>query len=177
MDFDSNRYIITGGSGSGKSSIIYELQGRGYTCYQEISRIVIYEQQMKCGDMLPWMNMEAFAEECFRRMKEQLNKRHDQPSFFDRGIPDITAYLKSRKLPMHFDLDTWASCYNSYVFVCPPWKDIFVNDPQRPESFSDSKHIYQLLRSIYRNLNFIVVEVPRLSVKERADYILATIKG
>ena len=170
------RYIITGGSGSGKSSIIKELQAKGYACYPEISRTLIKEQQACGGELLPWKNMEGFAVECFNRMHKQLMNQHESPVFFDRGIPDIIAYLKSRDLPVRFDYAGYASYYNSQVFICPPWQEIFVNDQQRPESFEQSKRIHQLLQKIYRNLNFKVIEVPRLSVNERANFILSYIK-
>ena len=171
-----NRYIITGGSGSGKSSIIKDLQARGYTCYPEISRMLIKEQQDLGGDLLPWKNMKGFAGECFNRMKDQLNDDHDQPAFFDRGIPDIIAYLKSRNLAFSFDYAAYASCYNSLVFICPPWQEIFVNDRQRPESFNESKHIHLLLKKVYRELNFKVIDIPRLSVSERVEFILSRIE-
>lgn len=170
------RYIITGGSGSGKSSIIKELHAQGYACRPEISRTLIKEQQACGGDLLPWENMEGFAVECFNRMHEQLNNQPEQPLFFDRGIPDIIAYLKSRNLPVRFDYAAYASFYNSIVFICPPWKEIFVNDQQRPESFHESKHIHQLLQKVYRDLNFRVIEIPRKPVSERADFILSHIK-
>ena len=176
MDFVSNRYIITGGSGSGKSSIINELQARGYSCYHEISRKLIREQQINGGNLLPWLNMEGFAVECFNRMKEQLNGQPEEPVFYDRGIPDIIAYLKSKNIAVHFDYAGYASCYNSIVFICPPWQDIFVNDQQRPESFNESQHIHHLLQEVYRNLNFKVIDVPRLSVSERVNFILSMIK-
>jgi len=168
-----NRYIITGGSGSGKSSIIKELQAKGYACKPEISRTLIKEQQACGGKLLPWENMEGFAVKCFNRMHEQLMNQHEFPVFFDRGIPDIIAYLKSKNLPVRFDYAGYASFYNARVFICPPWQEIFVNDQQRPESFDDSNYIHQLLQKIYRNLNFEVVEVPRLSVNERANFILS----
>ena len=37
----TKKIVITGGPGTGKSSIINELTKRGYTCYEEISRQVI----------------------------------------------------------------------------------------------------------------------------------------
>jgi len=176
MHFNVNRYIITGGSGSGKSSIIKELHTRGYSCRPEISRTIIKEQQSCGGNLLPWENMEGFADECFNRMYEQLNNKPEQLVFFDRGIPDIIAYLKSRNLPVRFDYAAYASYYNSNVFICPPWPEIFINDQQRPESFNQSKYIHQLLQEIYKDLNFKVTEVPKLSVRERAAFILSHIK-
>lgn len=173
MDNASNRYIITGGSGSGKSSLIKELENRGYVCFPEVSRIVISEQQYKGGKLVPWKDMKGFADECLRRMKKQLqNQTKQQPVFYDRGIPDILAYLKSKNLPVPDRLYDYARYYNPKVFICPPWSEIFVNDPQRPESFEESENIYFLLKNVYTKMNFTIIEVPKILIKERADFVV-----
>ena len=175
MHRSSNRYIITGGSGSGKSSLIRELKSRGYSCYSEISRTVIKEQQEHGGEFLPWKNMEGFSSECFKRMQAQLDGEPEFPAFFDRGVPDIIAYLRSRNLPVESDYKSYSRYYNLKVFVCPPWQDIFVNDPQRPESFGYSRKIYHLLKEVYEELGFKVLEIPRIPVASRADFVLSSI--
>ncbi|MFW6145320.1 MAG: AAA family ATPase [bacterium] len=173
MDNASTRYIITGGSGSGKSSLIKELENRGYACFPEVSRIVISEQQYKGGKLVPWKDMKGFADECLRRMKKQLqNQTKQQPVFYDRGIPDILAYLKSKNLPVPDRLYDYARYYNPKVFICPPWSEIFVNDPQRPESFEESENIYFLLKNVYTKMNFTIIEVPKILIKERADFVV-----
>jgi len=175
MHRSSNRYIITGGSGSGKSSLIRELKSLGYSCYSEISRTVIREQQENAGELLPWENMSGFASECFKRMQAQLQEEPEQPVFFDRGIPDIIAYLQIQDLSIEKDYGSYARHYNPKVFICPPWQDIFVNDPQRPEAFDYSRKIYHLLKEVYEELGFKVLEIPRISVASRADFVLSCI--
>lgn len=176
MDCFSNRYIITGGSGSGKSSLIKELKDRGYSCFPEVSRIVIREQQYSGGSLLPWEDMYGFAEECFRRITKQLAKTTaQQPVFFDRGMPDIIAYLKSKNLPAPDRLYEYARYYNPKVFICPPWPEIFVNDPQRPESFEESERIYYFLKKVYKELNFTVIEIPKILIKKRANFVIKAV--
>jgi len=177
MDYSDYRYIITGGSGSGKSAVINELINRGFLCYPEVSRELIREQQEFNGDILPWKDMESFACECFARMKQQLVPEKQPPVFFDRGIPDIIAYLESRKLPVTIDYGSYSSYYNSTLFICPPWEDIFVNDRQRPESFEESRVIYTLLKKVYRQLGFKIIELPFVSVEERIDFILSNLEA
>ncbi|MFW6103506.1 MAG: AAA family ATPase [Bacteroidota bacterium] len=178
MDNSSNRYIITGGSGSGKSSLIKELENRGYACFPEVSRIVISEQQYKGGKLVPWKDMEGFADECLRRMKKQLqNQTKQQPVFYDRGIPDILAYLKSKNLPVPDRLYDYARYYNPMVFICPPWNEIFRNDPQRPENFKESVKIYHYLNQVYLYLGYRLVRVPKIPVNERVRFIISKIDG
>ena len=177
MDYSDCRYIITGGSGSGKSAIIKGLMKRGFLCYPEVSRKLIREQQECNGDMLPWKDMNSFARECFVRMKQQLIAEKTAPVFFDRGIPDIIAYLESRKLPVNVDYGSYSLYYNSTLFLCPPWGDIFVNDRQRPESFEESRIIYTILKRVYQQLNFKIIELPFISVEERIDFILSNLEA
>ena len=48
----AQKIVITGGPGTGKSSIIFELEKRGYTCLHEISRQVTLEAQKEGIDQL-----------------------------------------------------------------------------------------------------------------------------
>ncbi len=90
----TNRYIITGGPGSGKSTLLNALKAEGYECYDEISRTIIQEQQLINGDKVPWKNLSAFAYICYERMTAQLENTPQDVCFFDRGLPDIIAYLQ-----------------------------------------------------------------------------------
>ena len=47
----NKRVIITGGPGTGKSTLLNLLEKRGYHCHQEISRAVI-RQQLDLGTKL-----------------------------------------------------------------------------------------------------------------------------
>ncbi|MCT4603515.1 MAG: AAA family ATPase [Marinifilum sp.] len=168
----NNRYIITGGPGSGKSSLLNALIRRGYQGFEEISRVVIREQHQINGDKLPWKNLADFAEICFERMEKQLNDCYSTNfCFYDRGIPDIIAYVRRGKLKIPKKYFEKCKQYNSIVFIAPPWQDIFINDAERPESFSDSLEIYHFLKDTYLELGFNVVELPKISIQERVDFI------
>ncbi|PID68155.1 MAG: hypothetical protein CR968_03115, partial [Flavobacteriia bacterium] len=56
------RYIITGAPGSGKSSLLEALKLRGYHCFDEVSRLIIKEQQQINGQLLPWDDLAGFAQ-------------------------------------------------------------------------------------------------------------------
>ena len=46
-------YTITGDPGSGKTSLINELQNRGYRCVAEVARQLIQEQVVEDGAAVP----------------------------------------------------------------------------------------------------------------------------
>ena len=168
----SNRYIITGGPGSGKSSLLNALIEKGYQGFEEISRIVIREQHEINGDKLPWKNLADFAEICYERMSLQLNDCNPNNfCFYDRGLPDIIAYMRRGGLDVHQKYFAQCSSYNNIVFIASPWREIFINDAERPESFEDSEEIYKFLKETYAELGFKIIELPKISISNRVKFI------
>ena len=87
------RYIITGAPGTGKSSILFELMKKRYTCFPEVSRKIIKEQQEMDGNLFPWENLYGFALKCYEKMLADCKLSKFGINFFDRGIPDNITYL------------------------------------------------------------------------------------
>lgn len=165
------RYIITGAPGTGKSSIIEHLKAKGYHCFDEVSRIIISEQQIINGDLLPWKNLLGFADECYMRMQSQLNHAMRGINIYDRGIPDIIAYLKNGNIHNTKSYLSEINQYKQHVFYCPIWDDIYINDPQRPESLDYAKKIDFHLRNTYKNLGFNLLELPKEPIDLRVGFI------
>lgn len=57
----------------------------------------------------------------------------------------------------------------------PSLGKIFVNDPQRPESFEFSIKIHQKLIQTYSELGFDIVELPLTTIENRVKFILGYI--
>ena len=55
-------FIITGGPGSGKSTVIDALAKRGISTMSEAGRAIIQDQVAIGGEALPWADRRAFAE-------------------------------------------------------------------------------------------------------------------
>ena len=173
------KYIITGGPGAGKTSLLQALERAGYHCSEEASRRLIAEQVALGSDCLPWINLSCFAGKVLDRMINLYMRSADHTgiTFFDRGIPDIIAYLKAADLPIDARYYTALQqhSYQQLVFVLPPWKDIYVNDAERWQTFEEAVHLYASIRETYHVLGFTLIEVPEESVENRMNFIVETI--
>lgn len=170
------KYIITGGPGSGKTSIIESLSRLGYTTFSEVSRTLIRQQMQLEHGVLPWKNMKAFANLALDQMTQQYHNATsiDKLCFFDRGIPDILGYLQfSKQRPSSEILKIAADhIYAPVVFICPPWSEIYVNDPERPQTFEDALDLFWCIKNAYETLHYTIVEVPLDTVSARTQFIL-----
>lgn len=170
------RIVLTGGPGSGKSSLLKALEARHFRVCPEISRILIREELNKKKGVLPWTNMRDFAERCLDRMVkdwERVAHGHDDV-FYDRGIPDIIAYVTLSKLqPSERLMEVVArKRYHPVVFWCPPWPEIYVNDAERPQTFPEAKALGSAIKYVYEKNQYQVVSMPKVPVQQRADFVL-----
>lgn len=172
----TRRFIITGGPGTGKTTLIDALSQAGWATHSEVSRRVIREQNLMGGDCVPWKNLRGFAEACQPRMlKEATRPEADCVCFLDRGLPDLTAYLCRRGLPPLPDPISPRSLYEMMVFVAPPWRGIFINDPERPETFTDCQELHYHLLDVYAGQGFEPLILPRVSTQERVAFVLQAV--
>lgn len=58
----NNFYIITGGPGVGKTTVLNELGKSGYSVVPENARKIIQEQVATKGDGLPWKNKKLYID-------------------------------------------------------------------------------------------------------------------
>ena len=170
------RIVISGGPGSGKTTLIDALRGRGHVCCQEVSRQLIREQHACGGALLPWRDLPGFAAECERRMRAQLAEADGHTLvFFDRGLPDIIAYLRHAGLQPAPGLFDEARIYTPLVFLAPPWPAIFRQDPERPQTYLDAVALHAELERAYRNCGFEIVPLPRADVATRVAFVERTL--
>jgi len=171
----TKRVIITGGPGTGKSTIIDLMEEKGYSCHREVSRDVIKEQLAKGSDQLPWDNVSGFSNLVFDGQTSQYRSATEgQINFYDRGIIDVIAYLKKDNLPADA-LEDLAKHYpyHSKVFLTPPWEEIYAMDEERREDFATMNLIHQQLIDVYTSFGYEVIEVPKSASHDRVQFILA----
>lgn len=173
------KVIISGGPGFGKTSIINELESLNYQCMHEISRSIIKEQLESGGNILPWKNLATFSRIIFERRIKQFEEAPDNEwVFFDRGIPDIVAYMSKDELevPSSYMLKLEECNYYPVVFIVPPWPEIFKNDAERMEDFKTACEINEIITDTYLRLGYETLILPKISVKERAQFVLNNLR-
>jgi predicted ATPase len=169
------KVIISGGPGFGKTSIIDELENRNYNVMHEVSRSIIKEQLESGGDILPWKNLTTFSRLLFeRRVKQFQEAAENKWVFFDRGIPDIVAYMGKDELeiPSSYMLKLEECNYCPIVFIVPPWQEIFKNDAERMENYKTACEINEIIIQTYTNLGYEIEILPKVSIQERTEFIL-----
>lgn len=169
-------HIITGGPGSGKSSIIAGLRKRGFASVPEAGRAIIQDQVAIEGRALPWLDRTLFAELMLSWDIRSYHLAEELQSsvFFDRGIPDVLGYLRLSNIPVPDHMNKAAALfrYSRAVFIAPPWKGIFRQDEERKQDFDESVRTYEALASVYETLGYELVLVPQRSVDDRVEFIL-----
>lgn len=170
------RIGISGGPGTGKTSLITELEKQGYPCFHEFSRQIIRESLAAGTDVLPWKDLDTFSHEVMKGRLEQ-HRSAVEPGiyFYDRTIIDIIAYQKADQLPVP---DSWNRIaeehrYDQRIYITPPWKEIYRNDNERMESFEKLLHLHDVLCETYQFFGYDVVPVPKVSEEQRIAWLLS----
>ncbi len=174
----SKRYILTGAPGTGKTTLIDVLRSYGYPCFSEISRKVIIQERESGSNKTPWGNLSGFVDLVYAQTVKELQHPIQNTSFVDRGLPDLIAYLtaKLQSIPNYLLNFPFASYYASTVFLTAPWKDIYINDPERPQSFQEALVLHQHLIKTYTDLGFTIVTIPNTTLTKRVDFIQSFIE-
>jgi len=169
-------HVITGGPGSGKSTLLEALASRGLATTEEAGRAIIRAETAAGGKALPWADRSAFADAMLDfEIRTHLNARHRSgPVFFDRGVPDVAGYLTLSDLPIPDFVEK--ACiryrYAPTVFIAPPWPEIYATDTERRQDLAEAIRTFEAMVATYSRLGYRLVELPRVPVDVRADFVL-----
>ena len=168
-----NRILITGGPGTGKTSLINELKRNGYKCSEEISRKITLIKREEGHKQYFLSNPLDFSLQLFDQRLAQYNKKYDYDTIiYDRGPIDVLAYLdfKSILIPKTLIKKSKKLSYK-YSFILNPWKEIYVNDDIRYETFEECKKIHNDLIKKYNEFGIKLITVPEGNLAERYKFV------
>jgi len=177
------RIVITGGPSTGKTSLITALENNGHYCFHEVIRLMTQEAKEKgalsnlnTNPIATVSDPMAFNKKIMEARLAQYTKAENMGipiAFYDRGIPDVLAYMNYFKQNYEDDYIKLAKNHSyDAVFILPIWKDIYVADEGRFESYSEALEIHEALKSAYSALNYEVIEVPKDTIENRIEFIL-----
>ena len=178
----TRKIVITGGPSTGKTSVIEQLERQGYHCLHEVVRSMTLEEKNK-GEKLkivtnPIISVSdpmKFNKKILNARIEQFNYAHkcNKTVFFDRGIPDVLAYMDC--FEQAYESEFTKACETlryDQVYLMPPWEEIHISDNERYESYEESLRIYDCLKNSYENYAYDLNIVPKGSIMERVEFIL-----
>jgi len=168
-----NFFVLTGGPGVGKTTLIRQLAAMGECVVGESARAVIREQTDAGGEGVPWRDNDLYVRLCAERDIASFDGLADEsrPVFFDRGI--IDSYRANGAVPspmLHEAIRTRR--YNRMVFLFPPWPEIYQTDAERRQSWAEAERTFQVIAKALPELGYAPLVVPRDSVERRAAFVL-----
>lgn len=172
-----DRFVVfTGGPGSGKSTLIAALVAHGLRTMPEAGRAIIQDQVAIGGEALPWSDSAAFADLMLSFDLRSYREAQALPGLvlFDRGIPDVTGYLKLCGLPVPGPTHRAAELcrYRRQVFVAPPWPAIFHQDAERKQDLAEAEATHDAVTKVYAELGYELVKLPLAPVAARVAFVL-----
>ncbi len=169
----TRKYILTGGPGSGKSSILLELASRGQTIIREAAEDVIRLEQAR-GNPKPW-ELPDFQRKILdlQKLNEVWADYGTLPSsevYIDRGVHDGLAYT-SEGTDIYNLIQRETQRKYAGVFLIENLGSIQTNDIRR-EDQAGALELERKLDFIYQSCGYLVQRIASAPVKERADMIL-----
>lgn len=179
------KFVITGGPGVGKSSIINYLAKEGHTVVQEAATDIIKEELAK-GTQEPW-NQDWFEDrviECHNSRYAEAVASQAQHIFFDRGHIDPVVYILRRglELPQNIKEEVQRSIdqalYDKTVFFIDNLGFVEQED-FRVETNDVSISIEKDIKRSYKTLGYKIIKIPafkseprEIAIQKRAEMIL-----
>jgi predicted ATPase len=175
-----NFYVITGGPGVGKSTLLDVLNKRGFKTVPEDAREIIKHQMEIGGNGLPWKNTKLYTNLMLSASLKSYKSIQNAAEihFFDRGILDTLCYADMINLEISAEMNEIAknNLYNQKVFILPPWLEIYKTDNERKQTWEEAEFTFTKMKQTYIKYGYEIIEIPKDTVENRADFILEHLK-
>lgn len=176
MQKNQQKIVLIGGPGTGKTTVLNKLKEKGFFCFDEVSREVTLKAQKQGIEQLFLTEPLLFSKMLLEGREEQFlkaDKSQENIIFFDRGIPDVHAYMNYFKTEYpNLFLEKSNQYKYDLIFHFSPWKEIHTTDNERYETFEESCLIDTFLTKAYQDLGYKIINVPFGSVLERTNFII-----
>jgi len=171
-----NFHILTGAPGGGKTTLLQELRQRGYRTVDEPARAIIAQQRAIDGCGVSEKDPRLFTELMLSRMLFDYDAatQVSGPVIFDRGLADLVGYARLFGIDDTSALNA-ARRYSFYttVYVAPDWAEIYETDDERKMTFEQASAFGKIIRQVYTELSYNLVDLPLASPPTRADWIVS----
>jgi predicted ATPase len=99
--------------------------------------------------------------------------------FFDRGLPDLIGYslLIGAPVPKALAEAVRRYRYNGTVFIAPPWREIYGQDEERGQDFTEAVATHVAICEAYIEAGYELFELPMVSVEARVNLVLRRISS
>jgi predicted ATPase len=175
VTINPNLFIVSGGPGTGKTTVLRELAKFGLRHAPEVARQIIQEQVSAGGTALPWIDRRAYCELMLQRSIESFEQHTPavSPMLSDRGIPDTLCYARLIGLAGTESIESACRRYRYalLVFMAPPWREIYCTDSERTQDFAEGERTYAPMLDVYRECGYRCIELPREAPSDRAQFI------
>ncbi|MGK2888301.1 MAG: AAA family ATPase [Candidatus Malihini olakiniferum] len=173
----SSFVILSGCSGGGKTTLLSELQRHGFAVIDEPGQRIVSEE-VSSGRCYSVEKHGRFLRRAIMLSVNNYTQARDhEPSwvFFDRVLIDAAAAFQA--VTGEAVLTTLMSRYryHSRVFLVLPWPEIYEQNTDRRYSMEAEIAEFERLQDVYPALGYAVSLLPKVSVKERADFVLLTL--
>jgi predicted ATPase len=158
-------FAITGGPGGGKTTLLRHLQALGEAVVEESARAVLQAHSVRPDQGLLAQLMLERDLAAFRAAQGR--------TFFDRSLVDAWGTARMAGVPCpaaEEGVRTYR--FNRLAFIAPPWREIYVTDAERIQTWTEAVASYEACAQAYGDAGYELVELPRASVQGRAEFVL-----
>ena len=165
------QFALTGGPGTGKTTLLAELARRGFAIAPESGRAVVRDHPEFATPDRTADQRRRFAALVLERDRRTLEwaRQREDPVIFDRtGVDAVAGEAGAEALAL-----AAAVRLVQPVALLPVWPAIFGTDAERRWTLAQARAIEASVRDAYRSLGHRLVAVPFATVEARADWVMA----
>lgn len=167
-------FAITGGPGAGKTALLTQLQAQGEAIVAESARTAIQAEVARTG-VRP--RGAAFVGQMLAMDVAAFHAAQGR-TFFDRCLVDAWATARFEGVPCPAaDVAVRALRFNRTAFIAPPWREIYVQDAERIQTWAEAVASHDACAAAYDAAGYELVEIPRAPVTDRAAFVLSRTTG